>query len=80
MTKTRLALLAAALLAAGCASQPQAKPGDADLLARVERAEREAAEAKQAAARAQARADEAAAMAQTNVQKIDRAFQKSQQK
>lgn len=81
MSKTRILILAAAAtLAAGCATQPPPKNDNADLVARVERAERAAADAQAAAARAQARADEAASMAQTNVQKIDRAFTKSQQK
>ena len=49
-------------------------------MARIEHAERAAAEAKQAAAAAQARADEAMAAAQANDTKVDRAFKKSQQK
>jgi hypothetical protein len=71
-----LALILAAGLA-GCANQPA---DNSELLGRVERAERAAAEAQAAAAAAQQRADEALAAAQANDQKVDRAFKKSQQK
>ena len=77
-------LLLAGLLAAGlggCASQQPQQPDNsaelADLRARLDRAERSAADAQAAAARAQAAADECKAQAD---QKIDRAFKKSQQK
>lgn len=70
-----LALILAAGLA-GCANQP----ADADLIGRIERAERSAAEAQAAAARAQQRADEALAAARANEQQVDRAFKKAQQK
>lgn len=75
-----LALTLAAL--GGCASQAAQPIPDnhADLISRIERAERAAAEASQAAARAQARADEAMTAAQANDTKVDRAFKKSQQK
>jgi hypothetical protein len=63
----------------GCAAQ-QTSHEHPELLQRIQAAERAAAEAQQAAARAQARADEAAAAAAANSQKVDRAFQKSQQK
>lgn len=69
-------LLAAGL--SGCATQGSHE--HSDLLARIQGAEKAAADAQQAAARAQARADAAAATAEANSQKIDRAFQKAQQK
>lgn len=76
------ALVAALLLAtglAGCASQQpqQPSPEIADLRARLERAERAAADAQATAKAAQAKADECMA---AQDQKIDRAFKKSQQK
>ena len=72
-----LTLASAALT--GCAAQ-QSTHEHPELLSRIQAAERAAAEAQQAAARAQTRADEAASMASANSQKVDRAFQKSQQK
>lgn len=75
--------LAAILLAAGlagCANQQSQPVESPETMARIEHAERAAAEAKQAAAAAQARADEAMAAAQANDTKVDRAFKKSQQK
>lgn len=83
MPKTlKSSILAAALLAtglAGCAAQ-SAQHEHPELMARIQAAEKAAADAQAAAIRAQARADEAAAMASANNDKIDKAFRKSQQK
>lgn len=72
------AIVALASAGLGCAAQGTHE--HPELLSRIQAAERAAAEAQQAATRAQTRADEAAAMAGANSQKVDRAFQKSQQK
>ena len=73
-----LALVSAVVLSACAADGTQHQ--HADLMSRVERAERAAAEAQAAAARAQATADQAVTAAQANSQQVDRAFKKSQQK
>jgi hypothetical protein len=74
-----IATLAGAVALGGCASD-RATHEHPELLGRIQAAEKAAADAQAAAARAQARADEAAATAAANNDKIDRAFQKSQQK
>jgi hypothetical protein len=77
MTKLAAAVLAVAM--SGCATDSQ-RQDDSALMGRIQAAEKAAADAQAAAARAQARADEAYAMAASNNDKIDKAFQKSQQK
>jgi hypothetical protein len=75
-----LALAAVTLALGACASDGTSQHSHPDLMSRIERAERAAAEAQQAAQRAQAAADQAMAAAQASSQQVDRAFKKSQQK
>lgn len=83
MTRALFRSLAVTLLIVGlsaCASNEKREAEQAKLTQRVEKAEFAAMEAQRKAEDAQRKADEAKAIAEENNSKIDRAFEKSQEK